>query len=76
MFGLESNCREEEAPELAGQQLPYQPASPCGEEILNPGTCPWLCLSPWRIVDSGARKPGSKQRMSALVLTPHMLGFM
>ena len=37
------------------------------------------CLSTWwivRIVDSGARKPGSKQGMSVLFLTPHMLGIM
>ena len=29
-------------------------------------------LSPWWIVDSGARESGSKQEMSALVLTPYM----
>ena len=46
------------------------------EEIKNPGACPWQCLSPWRIVDSGARKPESKQGQSALVLTPQMLGLM
>ena len=43
---------------------------------MNPGACPWRCLPPWRIMDSGARKPGSKQGMSALVLTPYMLGLM
>ena len=46
------------------------------EMIWNPGNCPWLCPSPWQIVDSGAREPGSKQEKSALVLTPHMLGLM
>ena len=34
------------------------------------------CLSPWWIVDSGAREPGSNQGKSALVLTPYMLGLM
>ena len=33
-------------------------------------------LSPWQIVDSGAREPGSKQGKSALVLTPCILGLM
>ena len=34
------------------------------------------CLSPWRIVDSGAREPGSEQGKSALVLITYVLGLM
>ena len=42
----------------------------------NPGACPWWCLSPWGIVDSGARKPESKQGVHVLILNPYMLGLM
>ena len=67
MFGLETTFREEGVHDLACQQLFHQTVSLCGEGIMNPGACPWLCLSPWRIVDSGARKPGSKQGVNVLV---------
>ena len=29
--------------------------------IRNPGGCPGLCLSPWWIVDSGAREQAGKE---------------
>ena len=42
----------------------------------SPDACPWRCLSPWRIVDSGARKTESQEGMSVLVLIPYTLGLM
>ena len=54
-----------------------QPGSLWGEEIMNPGACPWRLVSV-SMEDSGfwSQEARRKQGMSALVSTPYMLGLM
>ena len=75
MLGLETLAERREHLTLLVSSFPTSLRLLGREEIVNPGACPWLCLSPGRIVDSGARKTENKQGMCVLVLN-HMLGLM